>query len=67
MEGHPAHAALPPTARAEALDVLTWAYTGLLIHTSLCVSLIGRQIACSQRIAHLRRRSALRNAKSSWA
>ncbi|EIN11100.1 hypothetical protein PUNSTDRAFT_64302 [Punctularia strigosozonata HHB-11173 SS5] len=29
MEGHPAHAPLPPTARDEALDVLTWAYTGI--------------------------------------
>ena len=28
MESHPAHASLPPTARSDALDALTWSYTG---------------------------------------
>lgn len=28
MEAHPAHAALPFSARREAMEVLTWAWTG---------------------------------------
>jgi hypothetical protein len=28
MESHPAHAPLPLNARSEALDALTWSYTG---------------------------------------
>lgn len=28
MESHPAHASLPPNARSDALDALTWSYTG---------------------------------------
>lgn len=28
MESHPAHAPLPLSARSEALDALTWSYTG---------------------------------------
>jgi hypothetical protein len=28
MESHPAHASLPPSARSDALDALTWSYTG---------------------------------------
>lgn len=28
MEAHPAHTSLPPHARIEAMDVLTWAWTG---------------------------------------
>ena len=28
MESHPAHAPLPPSARSDALDALTWSYTG---------------------------------------
>ena len=28
MESHPAHALLPPGAREDALDALTWSYTG---------------------------------------
>ncbi|KAG6901291.1 hypothetical protein C0995_014035 [Termitomyces sp. Mi166 len=31
MEAHPAHATLPPNARAEAMDVLTWAWTDRLL------------------------------------
>ncbi|KAJ7500224.1 hypothetical protein B0H11DRAFT_1996696 [Mycena galericulata] len=31
MESHPAHAALPFTARREAMDVLTWAWTDRLL------------------------------------
>lgn len=28
MESHPAHASLPPNARSDALDALSWSYTG---------------------------------------
>ena len=28
MEAHPAHNSLPAKAKTEALDVLTWAWTG---------------------------------------
>lgn len=28
MESHPAHAPLPSSARSDALDALTWSYTG---------------------------------------
>ena len=28
IEGHPAHTTLPVNARVEAMDVLTWAWTG---------------------------------------
>jgi hypothetical protein len=28
MESHPAHASLPVNAKIEAMDVLTWAWTG---------------------------------------
>jgi len=28
MESHPAHASLPPSARSDAMDALTWSYTG---------------------------------------
>ena len=28
MESHPAHASLPSNARSDALDALTWSYTG---------------------------------------
>ena len=28
MEAHPAHNALPSKAKIEAMDVLTWAWTG---------------------------------------
>ena len=31
MEAHPAHNALPHKARVEALDVLTWAWTGMRV------------------------------------
>ncbi|KAF9031909.1 hypothetical protein BJ165DRAFT_1535259 [Panaeolus papilionaceus] len=31
MEAHPAHTALPPRAKAEAMDVLTWAWTDRLL------------------------------------
>jgi hypothetical protein len=30
MEAHPAHTSLPLSARTEAMDVLTWAWTGML-------------------------------------
>lgn len=39
IDSHPAHTALPPNARAEALDVLTWAWTDQLLpshHNSPC-------------------------------
>jgi len=29
METHPAHTALPVKAKAEAMDVLNWAWTGI--------------------------------------
>lgn len=28
LEGHPAHTRLPENAHTEAMDVLTWCYTG---------------------------------------
>ncbi|KAG6868116.1 hypothetical protein C0993_007494 [Termitomyces sp. T159_Od127] len=31
MEAHPAHVTLPPNARAEAMDTLTWAWTDRLL------------------------------------
>lgn len=31
MESHPAHAPLPPSARSDALDALTWSYTDCLL------------------------------------
>ena len=35
MEAHPAHTALPVKARSEAMDVLTWAWTGMFIEFAL--------------------------------
>ena len=38
MESHPAHASLPSSARSDALDALTWSYTGqfsLTLHSLL--------------------------------
>jgi hypothetical protein len=29
MESHPAHSSLPPSARMDAMDALSWAYAGL--------------------------------------
>ena len=29
MEAHPAHNSLPAKAKIEAMDVLTWAWTGM--------------------------------------
>ena len=41
MEAHPAHNSLPVKAKVEAMDVLTWAWTGngfkLLIHVSFLI------------------------------
>ena len=34
MESHPAHASLPHSARSDALDALTWSYTGRFSFTS---------------------------------
>ena len=34
MESHPAHASLPPSARSDAPDALTWSYTGRFSFTS---------------------------------
>ncbi|TFY80046.1 hypothetical protein EWM64_g3967 [Hericium alpestre] len=34
IESHPAHAPLPPTAVAEAMDILTWSYTDRLLPSS---------------------------------
>jgi hypothetical protein len=41
MESHPAHAALPFAAHREAMDVLTWAWTGALPAVCPRPSLIG--------------------------
>ena len=35
MEAHPAHTAFPVKARSEAMDVLTWAWTGMFIEFAL--------------------------------
>lgn len=32
MESHPAHVAIPTHVREEAMDVLTWAWTGSFLH-----------------------------------
>jgi hypothetical protein len=37
MVSHPAHALLPSESVSEAIDVLTWSYTGMLLPTSLSV------------------------------
>lgn len=33
MEAHPAHTSLPLNSRSEAMDVLTWAWTGMSKHS----------------------------------
>ena len=40
MESHPAHAPLPENASTEAMDTLTWCYTGKLCATKLRTHLI---------------------------
>ncbi|KAG6809666.1 hypothetical protein H0H93_015611, partial [Arthromyces matolae] len=54
MEGHPAHTSLPPNARAEAMDVLSWAWTDRLLPTQLSIPPPFKQEECTELMTLLR-------------
>ncbi|KAF8076962.1 hypothetical protein FPV67DRAFT_1715819 [Lyophyllum atratum] len=54
MEGHPAHTALPPNARVEATDVLTWAWTDRLLPSHRSVPAPFTQEECQELMSLLR-------------
>ncbi|KAG5339845.1 hypothetical protein C0989_003302 [Termitomyces sp. Mn162] len=54
MEAHPAHTALPPNARAEAMDVLTWAWTDRLLPAHHAVPAPFAQEECQELTSLLR-------------
>jgi hypothetical protein len=65
IEAHPAHNSLPVNAKIEAMDVLTWAWTGESISAVVSMMmLIHVQIVCCPHIARFLRRSPRMNARS---
>ncbi|KAG5642968.1 hypothetical protein DXG03_001816 [Asterophora parasitica] len=54
VEAHPAHAALPPNARVEATDVLTWAWTDRLLPSHRSVPAPFTQEECQELMSLLR-------------
>lgn len=65
MEAHPAHTSLPVNAKIEAMDVLTWAWTGeslaAIVRTMMLIHI---QIVCCPHTAQFLRRLPKMNARS---
>ncbi|GLB34349.1 hypothetical protein LshimejAT787_0112330 [Lyophyllum shimeji] len=54
MEAHPAHTALPPNARVEATDVLTWAWTDRLLPSHRTIPAPFTQEECQELMSLLK-------------